>query len=279
MDETRFKQTKTQRGFTYSYYFAAPSDGKPTFFFSHGFPTPAYLWRHQVTFLEPLGYGIVAPDLLGYGGTDKPTDPKFYIGSGLAQDVVDILDKEGIQQVIAVSHDWHIFRSSRQSVAMETDTLWTERSFSWISSRYSVALASCRALRNARSSSFNTAPVGFAKGFSTPPVLAYVTHNLGDEAYRHPLRLGDVRHLYTVLQVHSREIPQTAYTLNKPVLFIAFNKDPIGLPMFGLATHAEFVKPETNLTNKAVVGDHWAVLSQADELNQILLEWVEGLQF
>jgi pimeloyl-ACP methyl ester carboxylesterase len=106
MDQSRFKQTKTQRGFTYSYYFAASDKGKPTLFFSHGFPTPAYLWRKQVAFFEPLGYGIVAPDLLGYGRTDKPTDPKFYVGSGLAKDVIDILDKENIRQVIAVGHDW-----------------------------------------------------------------------------------------------------------------------------------------------------------------------------
>ena len=74
--------------------------------FCHGFPTPAYVWNKVVPFFEPLGYGIVAPDLLGYGGTDKPTDPTFYIGSGHAQDVVDILDKENISKVIALGHDW-----------------------------------------------------------------------------------------------------------------------------------------------------------------------------
>ncbi|KAJ7910298.1 Alpha/Beta hydrolase protein, partial [Mycena leptocephala] len=89
----------------YSYYFSAPVEGKPTLLFSHGFPTPAYLWAKQMAFLDPMGYGIVAPDLLGYGGTDKPTDPKFYVGSGLAQDAIDILDHENIDKTIAVGHD------------------------------------------------------------------------------------------------------------------------------------------------------------------------------
>ncbi|KAJ7730982.1 hypothetical protein DFH07DRAFT_755958, partial [Mycena maculata] len=35
---------------------------------------------------EPRWYGIIAPDLLGYGGIDKPSDPKFYVGSGHAHD-------------------------------------------------------------------------------------------------------------------------------------------------------------------------------------------------
>ncbi|KAJ7026783.1 Alpha/Beta hydrolase protein [Mycena alexandri] len=49
---------------------------------------------------------LLVPDLLGYGGTDKPTDPKLYFGSGHAQDIVDILDAEGLDQVIAIGHNW-----------------------------------------------------------------------------------------------------------------------------------------------------------------------------
>ncbi|KAF7293794.1 hypothetical protein HMN09_01175100 [Mycena chlorophos] len=113
MDFSRFKQTKTQRGFTYAYYFSSASSGKPTLLLAHGFPTPAYLWRKQIAFLEPLGFGIIAPDLLGYAGTDKPTDPKAYVGSGLVQDVVDILDKEGIEKVVAIGHDWGVQIVSR----------------------------------------------------------------------------------------------------------------------------------------------------------------------
>jgi hypothetical protein len=67
------------------------------------------------------------------------------------------------------------------------------------------------------------------------------------------------------------------YVIKKPVLFVAFNKDPIGLPTFGKTSHDQYVKPGTNLTNKEVDGDHWAVMSHASQLNELLLEWVEGL--
>ncbi|KAJ7060099.1 alpha/beta-hydrolase [Mycena amicta] len=327
MDETRFKQTKTQRGFTYAYYFAAPSDGKPTFFFSHGFPTPAYLWRHQVTFLEPLGYGIVAPDLLGYGGTDKPNDPKFYIGSGLAQDVVDILDKEGIQQVIAVSHDCGTHVVSRM-VSFHPERLSACAFFgigymppaSKLLSRYEELKAAvgydifayhrffmepdAHLLMEKNFDSFFSLMFPVSHGdiwkenmcvpgkatewiegnrttelppYMTPKDKEYYRKVLVGGGLRAPLCRYNLRGTDAQAQDNAK-IPQTAYTLNKPVLFIAFTKDPIGLPMFGLATHAEFVKPETHLTNKAVEGDHWAVMSQAEELNRMLLEWVEVLK-
>ncbi|KAJ7691156.1 alpha/beta-hydrolase [Mycena rosella] len=105
MDKTLYKQVKTQRGFTYSYYYSPPAAGQPTILLAHGFPSSSYLWRQQVAFFKPLGFGLVVPDFLGYGGTDKPTDPKLYIGSALAQDVMDILDAEGIARVIAVGFD------------------------------------------------------------------------------------------------------------------------------------------------------------------------------
>lgn len=107
MDQSRYKKVKTRRGFTYSYYVSPPATGKPVLFFAHGFPANSSLWRKQVAFFEPLGYGLLVPDLLGYGGTDKPTDPKLYVGSGHANDIADILDAEGLEQVIAIGHDWY----------------------------------------------------------------------------------------------------------------------------------------------------------------------------
>ncbi|KAJ7177599.1 alpha/beta-hydrolase, partial [Mycena filopes] len=106
MERRRYKQLKTQRGFTYAYYFSAPAPGKPVLLFAHGFPVHSIFWHEQVAFFEPLGYGLLVPDLLGYGGTDKPADTKLYGGSGLANDMADILDAERIERVIAIAHDW-----------------------------------------------------------------------------------------------------------------------------------------------------------------------------
>jgi len=60
-----------------------------------------------VTFFRGKGYGLIVPDMLGYGGTSKPTNPAFY-SNGLARDLVDILDAEGIKQAIFIGHDWYV---------------------------------------------------------------------------------------------------------------------------------------------------------------------------
>ncbi|KAJ6493065.1 alpha/beta-hydrolase [Mycena sanguinolenta] len=102
MDQSNYKQTKTKRGFTYSYYFSAPALGKPVLFFSHGFPSPSFLWRKQVAFFRPMGYGIIVPDHL-----DKPTDPKLYPSPPIiTEDMADILNAEAVATVVAVGHDW-----------------------------------------------------------------------------------------------------------------------------------------------------------------------------
>ena len=112
MDASLFKKHITQRGFTYNYFRVSAEAGKPTLVLLHGFPSSSWDWHYQVDFFKPRGYGLVVPDMLGYAGTDKPTDAKFYIGSGLAQDIVDILDKEDVQKSVLIGHDWYSFNAA-----------------------------------------------------------------------------------------------------------------------------------------------------------------------
>lgn len=106
MDASLFKDVTTSRGFKYHYYYSPPTNSKPTLLFLHGFPCTSYDWRKQVPFFKEKGYGILAPDLLGYGGTDKPTDTASYALSKMSADIIDILDAEKVAKVIAVGHDW-----------------------------------------------------------------------------------------------------------------------------------------------------------------------------
>ena len=48
-----------------------PSDG-PLVMLLHGFPEFWWSWRHQLVALGDAGYRVVAPDLRGYGASDKP---------------------------------------------------------------------------------------------------------------------------------------------------------------------------------------------------------------
>ena len=65
---------------------AGPADGPPVVLL-HGFPDSWRLWRHQVGALSDAVHHVVAPDLRGFGSTDKPTDVGAYgmLGYNYAQ--------------------------------------------------------------------------------------------------------------------------------------------------------------------------------------------------
>lgn len=107
MDATKYKTTVTSRGITYSYYYAAAKPSKPTILFCHGFPSASQHWEKEVRFFESHGYGTIVPDMLGFGGTGKPTDADAYVPSLISRDLVEVLDAEGLHKVIAIGHDWY----------------------------------------------------------------------------------------------------------------------------------------------------------------------------
>lgn len=104
-------------GVTYGYVHVKPStaSNKPYILLLHGFPSSSYDWRYQIDFLANEGYGVLAPDLLGYGDTDKPTDIEAYKGKKMAGETASLLDALGIDLVIGVGHDWSV-TCQRQSL-------------------------------------------------------------------------------------------------------------------------------------------------------------------
>ncbi|ESK82518.1 epoxide hydrolase [Moniliophthora roreri MCA 2997] len=106
MDPSAYKDITTTRGLNYHYYFSPPTDGKPVLVFVHGFPSTSYDWRYQVAYFKPKGYGIIVPDMLGYGGTAKPTNPAEYKSSLIVKDILDILDTEKVEKAVFIGHDW-----------------------------------------------------------------------------------------------------------------------------------------------------------------------------
>ena len=102
------KKAKLSCGTTYGYVHIPAKDGKPTFLLLHGAPSSSYLWRHQIELLPKKGFGVLVPDLLGYGDTDKPKDfEKYRLTKYIAPQVVELTTKVvGLQKVIGVGHDW-----------------------------------------------------------------------------------------------------------------------------------------------------------------------------
>ncbi|TDL18521.1 alpha/beta-hydrolase [Rickenella mellea] len=116
MEATSYKDFKTSRGINYHYYVSPAQGDKPTLLLLHGFPSCSGDWEHQVVFFREQGFGVIVPDLLGYGGTDKPRDVKAYGSKTMSQDIVEIIDHEGAKNVIAIGHDWGSGLNSRLAV-------------------------------------------------------------------------------------------------------------------------------------------------------------------
>ncbi|THH30683.1 hypothetical protein EUX98_g3492 [Antrodiella citrinella] len=106
MNPANYKDLVNSRGYKYHYYAVAAEADNLTIVLVHGWPNTSRAWRLVVPFFEEKGYGVIVPDMLAYGGTDKPTDYKEYQFSLLNKDIVDILDAEGVKQAVAVGHDW-----------------------------------------------------------------------------------------------------------------------------------------------------------------------------
>ena len=72
----------------------------------HGFPELGISWRAQVRALADAGYHAVAPDMRGYGGTDKPAARDAYSILHLVGDMVDLVRALGDTECVVVGHDW-----------------------------------------------------------------------------------------------------------------------------------------------------------------------------
>lgn len=111
--------TSQPRSYTYSYYVYNPAAAsgtpatKPALLLCHGYPDEALLWANIVPALKSLGHPIVVPDMLGYGGTSKPTDPNEYNSKLITQDLYELADAENFDKIIPVGHDWGAYVASR----------------------------------------------------------------------------------------------------------------------------------------------------------------------
>jgi pimeloyl-ACP methyl ester carboxylesterase len=72
----------------------------------HGFPESWYSWRHQLQALAEAGFHAVAPDMRGYGQTDRPGAIDQYTLLHLTGDMVGLLDALGAEKAVIAGHDW-----------------------------------------------------------------------------------------------------------------------------------------------------------------------------
>jgi len=80
-------------------------DGQPVVLF-HGEPTWSFLWRKVVAVLLEKGFRCVAPDLIGFGRSDKPTDRHWYTYDRHVESATSLLEALDLRDAVFVVHDW-----------------------------------------------------------------------------------------------------------------------------------------------------------------------------
>lgn len=82
------------------------SGSGPDVLLVHGYPDTHAVWRYQVPVLNAAGFRTIAPDLRGFGASDKPTELAQYELAEYVADLVGVLDDLDVQHAHVIGHDW-----------------------------------------------------------------------------------------------------------------------------------------------------------------------------
>jgi pimeloyl-ACP methyl ester carboxylesterase len=97
----------TVNGVTLSVLVDGPAGTEaPPVLLVHGWPDDHELWRHQIAALVAAGRRVIAPDLRGFGASDKPDGVEAYSLVHHFGDLLGLLDELGAPRVALVGHDW-----------------------------------------------------------------------------------------------------------------------------------------------------------------------------
>jgi haloalkane dehalogenase len=82
-----------------------PKDG-PVMLLMHGMPTWSYLYRDIIPPLVEAGFRCIAPDHLGFGKSDKPTDVYWYTIARHTEILTSLIVKLDLKNITLVCQDW-----------------------------------------------------------------------------------------------------------------------------------------------------------------------------
>lgn len=86
-------------------HFIDQGEGPPALL-QHGNPTWCYLWRKVVPLLREGGLRVIAPDLVGLGLSDKPSDASLHTLPFHALQISALVDALDLRDLVIVGQDW-----------------------------------------------------------------------------------------------------------------------------------------------------------------------------
>jgi len=112
--ESRFKDLKDYpfqshfaeiNGFQIHYIDEGPANTKPVLLL-HGVPSWSYLYRHIIQKVSEAGIRVVAPDLIGFGKSDKPAKVKFHTYKSHVDWITEFIKTLKLGDITLFCHDW-----------------------------------------------------------------------------------------------------------------------------------------------------------------------------
>jgi haloalkane dehalogenase len=105
-------------GLRMHYIDEGPRDGR-TVLMLHGEPSWCFLYRKMIPVFVRAGFRAIAPDLIGFGRSDKPTAPGAYTYAAHVAWMKTFVEKLDLRDVTLVGQDWGSLIGLR--VAMENE--------------------------------------------------------------------------------------------------------------------------------------------------------------
>jgi tRNA(adenine34) deaminase len=83
-----------------------PRDAALTYLCLHGNPAWSYLYRKMIPVFLEAGHRVVAPDLFGFGKSDKPKKDAWHTFSGHRQVLIEFVERLDLRNIVLVVQDW-----------------------------------------------------------------------------------------------------------------------------------------------------------------------------
>lgn len=250
-------------------------DGNPVLLL-HGWPTSSYLWRKVITPLSKAHH-IIAPDLVGFGLSDKPLNVSYNVEYH-STILNEFLNKLDIRKVDMVVHDlggtiglsWALQNQERISRIAVLNTIFHPVS---IGVKLFIIAAQIQGLRNLLTSSWGIATV-MKSGVINKKVLTDEDIRI----YQAPFTTKEERKvlLKTITDISPKvlgEIAKKLPDINSPIRIIYGEKDRLLPDMIRQMTYHKEKRPDINFTAIHNCG-HFLQEDQPERVSKLLLEFL-----
>ena len=266
---------------------AEPSSGAAvrTVVMLHGWPDDSRLWRTQSDAFAERGYRVIAPDLLGYGRSQRHTDLERYAGARLAADLLALLDRLGVGRFDLVAHDWGaVVGWEMAAAAPERITSYAALSVGHAGALFDLDHGTLSNLwyfllaqTEVAPDLFRAADGAFMRFMlaSHPEGEAIADRMVAEPGYLEAMRRIELAHpvgeiLHAAL---SGALPEPMPVRTRTLGLWGVDEELMWEPQ--IAGSDRFVEAEWRYERVADAG-HWLMLDQPETVTRLLLEWAEA---